>query len=87
MRLADVLLSGDLDTVKLMHSLQYKESRTVLSVALDGIRREEVPVSTPAKVADLQIQGRRSPGDCAKWPKESTGWDKPSLDASGTLNH
>jgi hypothetical protein len=85
MRLADVLMSGDLDTVKLMHSLQY--SRTVLSVALDGIRREAVPVSTPAKVADLQIQGRRSPRDFAKSPKEFTCWDKRSLDASGTLNH
>jgi hypothetical protein len=56
MRLADVLISGDSDAVKLMYSLQY--CRTALSVALDGIRREEVPVSTPAKVADLQIQGR-----------------------------
>jgi hypothetical protein len=66
MRLADVLMSGDLDTVTLMQSLQY--SGTVLSVAPDGIRREEVPVSIPAKVADLQIQGRPSPGEFAKSP-------------------
>jgi hypothetical protein len=76
MRLADLLMTGDLDTVKLMHSLH--NSRTVQSLALDGIRREKVPVSTPAKVADLQIQGSDRWGFC-KSPKGS-------LDTSETLN-
>jgi len=67
MRHAGVLMSGDLDAVKLMQSLQY--SGTVLSVKLDGIRREEVPVSIPAKVADLQIQGSDRLGILQNRPK------------------
>jgi len=67
MRRADVLMSGDLDTVKLIHSLQY--SRSVLSVALDGIRREEVPYQPLLRSPIFKFRGGDRLGILQNRPK------------------
>jgi hypothetical protein len=67
MRRADVLMSGDLDTVKLMHSLQY--SGSVLSVALDGIRKEEVPYQPLRRSPIFKFRGGDRLGILRNRPK------------------